>query len=484
MKKLIIFVMAILLPSAVLAKIELPEIVGDDMVLQQQTDARLWGKATPNSAITVTASWTSEKFSTQADSEGRWLLAVKTPAASKDFQTIVIEEGSGKKGKSADKVVLSRVLIGEVWFCSGQSNMEMPLGGFWNCPVKGNNEIIATASEYRYVRVAPIKQNGQTKPVEEAPGKWLVPSPETAPSFSATAWFFAAMLQRALDIPVGVIACAWGGSKVEGWLPESIVSGYSDIDIAKEQKEGWNGSWWHYYTPCIMYNGMLHPLRHYSVKGFLWYQGESNVGKDDTYPERLKTMANLWRQEFGGTVESMPFYLVEIAPWGGYGDWLSSPIFRECQHRAAELIGNSGVVCTNDLVEPYEFNQIHPAEKREVGNRLAYMALNRTYGMKNVQCDSPEYDHMQVNGNEVEVFFRYADEGLSPWQGIEGFELAGADGVFHPAKARLNESNKTIIVSADSVSAPTAVRYCFKSFQIGNLKNMRGLPVVPFRSDK
>lgn len=470
--------------AGVNAKIELPEILGDNMVLQQQTEARLWGKSTPEATITVTADWTGDKFTTQADRYGKWLLTVSTPAASYDEHTLVIEEGKGKKNETIDKVVLSRVLIGEVWFASGQSNMEMPLGGFWNCPVKNSNEEIATAAEHRYVRVAPIKQNGQTKPVDEVPGKWEVPSAATAPSFSATAWFFATMLQRALQVPVGVIACAWGGSKVEGWLPEHIVAGYDDIDIAKEQKEGWKGTWWHYYTPCIMYNGMLHPLRHYSVRGFLWYQGESNVGKDDTYPERLKTMAELWRNEFGGTTETMPFYLVEIAPWGGYGEWLSSPIFRECQHRAAELIGNSGVVSTNDLVEPYEFNQIHPAEKREVGNRLAYMALNRTYGMKSIQCDSPEYDHMQVNGSEVEVFFRYADEGLSPWQDIEGFELAGADGQFHAAKARLNGDHKSIIVSADDVPAPTVVRYCFKSFQIGNLKNMRGLPVVPFRSDR
>lgn len=465
------------------AKIELPEIVGDNMVLQQQTDARLWGRATAKASITVTTTWTGDKFTAQADSDGRWQVAVRTPAASYDEQTLVIEEESGRK--VVDKVVLSRVLIGEVWFASGQSNMEMPLGGFWNCPVNNANEVIATAADYHYVRVAPIKQNGQTKPVETVPGKWEIPSPATAPSFSATAWFFATMLQRALQVPVGIIACAWGGSKVEGWLPESIVSQYPDVDVAKEQEEGWNGQWWFYKTPCIMYNGMLHPLRHYSVRGFIWYQGESNVGLDETYPVRLKTMVDLWRSDFGGTAGQMPFYFVEIAPWGGYGqEYLSGPIFRECQHRAAEIIDNSGIVCINDLVEPYEFDQIHPAEKREVGNRLAYMALNRTYGMKNIQCDSPEYDHMQVNGSEVEVFFRHADEGLSPWRDIVGFEIAGADGLFHTAKARLNGDHKSIIVAADEVAEPTAVRYCFKAFQSGNLKNMRGLPVVPFRSDR
>ena len=456
------------------AKIELPEIIGDNMVLQQQTNAHLWGKATPKATVTISVSWSGEKFTTRADKEGHWLVSVPTPAASKDEQTIVIEE-------NGEQTVISRVLIGEVWFASGQSNMEMPLNGFWNCPVEGSNEVIATASENRFVRIAPIPQNGQTKPVEEVKGKWEVPSPATAPRMSATSYFFATMLQRALDIPVGVIACAWGGSRVEGWLPESIVSKYEDVNVKQEQEKGWNGQWWHYHTPCIMYNGMLHPLRHYTVRGFLWYQGESNVGKHDTYPQRLKTMVDLWRSEFGGTAADMPFYEVEIAPWGGNDDW-SGPRFRECQHEAARIIENAGCICINDLVYPYERWQIHPAQKREVGNRLAYMALNRTYGFKSIACDSPEFDHMQVKDGDIEVFFRYADDGLSPWQDIEGFEIAGDDDQYKPAKARLNESNKSIVVSSPEVPQPKNVRYCYRAFQIGNLKNHRGLPAVPFRT--
>ena len=459
------------------AKIELPEIIGDNMVLQQQTEARLWGTAQASATVSVKADWMEQAVETKADKDGNWQLLLKTPAAEKKEHQIVLSENGQQQ------LTLSRVLIGEVWFASGQSNMEMPLEGFWNCPVKNSNEEIATAAEHPWVRVAPIKQNGQTKPVETCTGKWQVPSPETAPYFSATSWFFAKMMQRVLDIPVGVIACAWGGSKVEGWIPEEIVRTYDDIDVEKEQKEGWRGTWWHYYTPVIMYNGMLHPLRHYTVRGFLWYQGESNVGKEQTYPERLKTMVEVWRKEFGGTAQSLPFYMVEIAPWGGYGDeGLSAPLFRECQHRAASIIENCGIICTNDLVEPYEVNQIHPAEKREVGNRLAYMALNRTYGRKTIACDSPEYDRMEVHGDTIEVYFTHAEQGLSPWQDITGFELSGGDGKFHPATAVLNESHKSILVTSAEVPAPTSVRYAFKSFLSGNLKSARGLPVVPFRS--
>lgn len=476
---LFVFLTGWLSTGEVAAKIELPDIVGDNMVLQQQSEARLWGTAQANATVSAKADWLEQAVEVKTDKNGHWQLLLKTPAAEKKEHEIVLSENGQQQ------LTLSRVLIGEVWFASGQSNMEMPLDGFWNCPVNNSNEEIATAAEHPWVRVAPIKQNGQLKPVESCTGKWQVPSPETAPYFSATGWFFAKMVQRVLDIPVGVIACAWGGSRVEGWTPEEIVKTYDDVDIEKEQKEGWNGSWWHYNTPVIMYNGMLHPLRHYTVRGFIWYQGEANVGKDQTYPERLKTMVEVWRNEFGGTAQSMPFYMVEIAPWAGYGnEWLSAPLFRECQHRAASIIDNSGIVCTNDLVEPYEVNQIHPAEKREVGNRLAYMALNRTYGKKNIACDSPEYDRMEVHGDTIEVFFTHAEQGLSPWQDIKGFELSGADGKFHPATAVLNESHKSMLVTSPEVSAPTAVRYGFKAFLPGNLKSARGLPIVPFRSDK
>lgn len=461
------------------ARIELPDIVSDNMVLQQQTEARLWGTAKAGATISAKADWLTQAVDTKADGNGNWQLLLKTPSAEKKEHQIVLSEDGQQQ------LTLSRVLIGEVWFASGQSNMEMPLDGFWNCPVKNANEEIATASENTWVRMAPIPQNGQTKPVESCKGKWQVSSPETAPRFSATAWFFAKMVQRVLDIPIGIIACAWGGSRVEGWTPEEIVKTYGDVDIKKEQKDGWNGSWWHYNTPVIMYNGMLHPLRHYTIRGFLWYQGESNVGKDQTYPERLKTMVGVWRSEFGGTAQSLPFYMVEIAPWAGYGnEWPSAPLFRECQHHAASIIENSGIISTNDLVEPYEVNQIHPWEKREVGNRLAYMALNRTYGLKNIACDSPEYDRMEVHGDTIEVYFKYAEQGLSPWQDITGFELSGTDGQFYPAGAVLNESHKSVMVTSDKVKAPTAVHYGFRAFLPGNLKSVRGLPVVPFRSDK
>lgn len=484
MKKYLFLALLCCATTCVQGAIHLPDIISSGMVLQQQTEAHLWGKATPGATITVHPSWAQETASATAAADSTWMLSLATPAASFDAHTIAFREN----GRTSDQVVLSNVLVGEVWFCSGQSNMEMPLNGFWGCPIDGSNEEIATSAEWAgRIRMASVPKTGRTDLQEWVDGcQWRIPNPETAPWMSATSWYFAKMLTRTLQVPVGIIACAWGGSRVEGWLPREILTTYPDVKLEDELRRGWNGRWWEYWTPLVMYNGMLHPLRHYTIKGFLWYQGEANVGHHDDYAQRLNTMVNRWRSDFGDTEGRLPFYLAEIAPWGGYGgpDGLSGALLREAQHAAAHLITNSGCIVTNDLVQPWEVPQIHPANKRDVGYRFAFLALQKTYGIRSVFGESPEYDRMEVHGSEAEVFFTHAEEGLSPWTDIHGFEIAGADGQFHPAVARYNESHRSIIVSSHDVAAPTAVRYCFKNFQIGNLINCRGLGVAPFRTDK
>lgn len=468
------------------AKVELPEIIGDNMVLQQQTDVNLWGKAAANKLVKVTASWAQGEFwNVKADKEGNWLIAISTPQASYVPHTITISDG--------EDVILNNVLVGEVWFTSGQSNMEMPLNGFWGCPVNGSNEEISTSGEWAgRIRMATIEHTGMTTPQERTKGKWQVPSPATAPGMSAASWYFAQMLNRTINVPVGIISCAWGGSRVEGWTPENILKTYPDVNIEDELKRGWNkGGWWEYWVPMVMYNGMLHPLRHYTIKGFLWYQGEANTGKDKDYAPRLKTMVDVWRKEFSETQKNplgdkLPFYLAEIAPWEGYGgrNGISGALLREAQHEAGRLITNSGCITTNDLVKSFEDVQIHPAEKRLVGYRFAWMALNRTYGLKSIWCDSPEYDRMEIKDNTIEVWFKYADEGLSPWNEVKGFEIAGDDGLYYPAKAKYIEKERSYVVSSEFVKNPKNVRYCFKNFQIGNVVNHRNLPLAPFRTDK
>ena len=240
--------------------------------------------------MSVRVSWSDRVYTVKSDASGKWLAKVQTPAATYEAQSITFSDG--------EETQLRNILIGEVWFCSGQSNMEMPLNGFWNCPIEGANETIATASQWKGIRVATVEKNGQLKPVETCKGSWKVSNPENAPMFSATAFHFAMMMNRVLDVPIGIINCSWGGTTVEGWLPESIVKNYPDIDLKRDIRKEEPHDWWHYLSPVIMYNGMLKPLQNYTIKGFLWYQGESNVGHPD-YAERLKTMVDLWRSEWG-----------------------------------------------------------------------------------------------------------------------------------------------------------------------------------------
>lgn len=241
-------------------KITLPDIVSDNMVLQQQAEACLWGKANANAEVIIRPSWNREVYKVTADAEGKWVAKIQTPTASYQAYTISISDG--------EEVKLNNVLVGEVWFCSGQSNMEMPLRGFVNCPIAGANETIATSSKWKGIRVATVEKNGQVKPVDSCKGSWKVSNPENAPAFSATAFHFAMMMNQVLDIPIGIINCSWGGSMVEGWLPREVVSQYPDIDLKKDIRKEDGHDWWHYLSPTLMYNGMLKPLQNYTIKGF------------------------------------------------------------------------------------------------------------------------------------------------------------------------------------------------------------------------
>ena len=450
------------------AKVVLPDIVGNNMVLQQNTKVKLWGKAKAHATLSVKTSWNSETYTTKVETDGKWTISIPTPKASFTPQTIKLSDG--------EVMELTNILIGEVWFCSGQSNMEMPLNGFTNCPILGANETIAMASKYKAgIRVATIAKKAALTPQESCEGKWMESTPENAQWFSATAFHFATTLFQTLNIPVGIINCSWGGSTVEGWLPKEILNNYSDIDI--KQASGNEGP--EYMKPMIMYNGMLKPLQNYTIKGFLWYQGESNLGKHNTYAQRLATMVNLWREEWGqGT---LPFYFVEIAPYE-YGDNILGALLREAQFKAQELIPSSGMISTNDLVEPFEARNIHPRNKTTVGKRLCYLALTRTYGVKGIVDQGPIYQSMEIKDGKAIISFSNAPEGFSRMNGIEGFEVAGADKVFYPAVAVV-DWNKHIIVSSDQVPQPVAVRYAFKNFQPGNLHNHREQPVFPFRTD-
>ena len=455
--------------------VELPEIISDNAVLQQKSDVKLWGWSKPGRTVTVTPSWSEGKsYIAKADKKtGCWEVNVATPGASFTPQSVSFDDG--------DKPArIDNVLIGEVWFCSGQSNMEMPLRGFWCQPVEGAAQAIAYSGKYPGVRMATVPKRASYTPQDRVEGKWKTSSPSNAAEFSALAYFFATSLSDILDVPVGIISCAYGGSKVEGWMPKSKLDTYPGWDMAKEQADSTINEW---ERIGVMYNAMLRPVLGYTVKGFLWNQGESNVGRHDEYPQHQKDMVEIWRQEWG--LGELPFYFVELPGWKyGNGEETAAALFRECQHRAAEITPNSGIVCTTDLMYPYELEDIHARQKKPIGERLAFMAANRTYGIEGIPSSYPSFKSVDLQGDKAVVHFNNADAGLNPNMNLPGFEVAGEDRIFYPATATEDWDARTVTVTSDKVSDIKAVRYCFHNFAIGQLKDMNGMPLIPFRTDK
>lgn len=455
------------------AKVELPDIMSSNAVLQQNSEARLWGWAKPGKDVTVTTSWDGKQYIVTPDKKtGRWEVKVATPGASFTPYDIVFDDGEG-----IEKI--DNILIGEVWFCSGQSNMEMPLRGFGIQPIEGASQAIAYSGKYPGIRMANVPKRASYTPQEKVEGKWKVSSPENAGEFSALAYFFAQSLTDMLNVPVGIINCAYGGSKVEGWMPKWKLDTYPGWDMDAEEKDpGIN----EYERIGVMYNAMLKPVQPYTIKGFLWNQGESNVGRHNEYPQHQKDMVEIWREEWGQG--ELPFYFVELPGWKyGDGEGTSAALFRECQHKAAEITPNSGIVSTTDLVYPYELEDIHARKKKEIGERLAFMAADRTYGIKGVPSQYPAFKEVELAGDKAVLTFSDPYNGLNPNMELPGFEVAGEDRVFYPATATEDWNTFKVTVSSDKVKDIKSVRYCFKNFAIGQLKNMLGLPLIPFRTD-
>lgn len=497
-------------------EIRLPEVFSDNMVLQQNTSVNIWGWADAGSKVVLSSSWSKKKVEVVADDSGYWVAAIPTAAASFEPQSLVASECRGSRKIST--VQLENVLLGEVWFTTGQSNMELFLGGEGNCPIENGNEAIATCGKYKGIRFCKVPRRGYSNVQETVEGKWMESNSTNAPIFSAISFFFAKYLTEVLDIPIGIVGCSYGGTTLEGWLPEKKLLEYEDIDLSYVKSVPANVRIDEWVHPEIMYNAMLHPLAGYTARGFLWYQGEGNVSRYSSYSQRLKDMVEIWKDDWKSRnpngqsteeIDQMPFYIVEIAPcslYGGMqGTWAA--FLREQQYIASKQIPNSGLVSTNDLVYPYETCQIHPRKKEEVGQRLAFMALNKTYGHKNVVCEGPVYSKIEIkdascfrdlcycgeggkfygpfdfDGKCAEIYFDNVEEGLSPFYGLTGFEIAGADRSFKPAQAVLFQPHRSVVVWSEEVAEPVAVRYCFRDWQVGNLTNYRLLPCVPFRTD-
>ena len=476
MKRLITSIaLMLLLCAASEAKLTVSSIFTDSMVLQQNTEAAIWGKADAGSQITVTTSWNGKSYRAKTDSDGRWEVKVATPAGSYKPYNVTVKGNGGT-------ITLNDVLIGEVWLASGQSNMQMPMNGFFNCPVENAMEYICAPAAREKIRMFNVPAIQSYEPLEDVDAVWNGADYDSRKWMSAVAYFFALELNQMLDIPVGIVSCAYGGARIESWLPKDILETYPDEDLSRETIE----SMIHYHRPYLMYNAMLSPVMGYTIKGFIWYQGCSNVGKHDQFCDRMSTLVSHWRECWEDSEAKLPFYMVELAPYRNkpYTETPYFALLRQAQHETAHTIPNCAIAVTNDLVESYEQDNIHPAKKKEVGERLAYLALNRDYGYGSLPCYSPEAVKCirLANDCELGVELTHCDNGLNRWREIEGLEVAGSEGIFYPVTfAYFEWETKVLRIRSEFVHDPCEVRYGWGDFKPGNLKNVEGLPVAPFR---
>ena len=453
------------------AAIKLPAFFMDNMVLQQQTDAPVWGWATPKKEVRVAPSWTDEVYTTRADKEGRWRLSIPTPKAGGPYE-IRLSDG--------EELTLKNVMLGEVWICAGQSNMEMPMKGFKNQPVENGN-LDAARGTNPNIRLFTVKRNAQIAEVEDVVGKWEEARPLSIRDFSATAYYFGRMVEEVIDVPVGLICVAWGGSACEAWMTPEMLAPFKQVTLPKTQQEVDKTQ---QRCPTALWNGMLRPLVGMAIRGAIWYQGCDNWNRAYYYADLNAAMIRGWREKWG--IGDFPFYYCQIAPFDydiitavGQPRY-NSAYLREQQAKVEHMVPNTGMAVLLDVGME---RGIHPYDKQTPGERLALHALAKTYGIEGIYCDAPILKEVEFKGDVVEVSFDRSSMWISCKHGFESkcFEVAGEDRVFYPAKAEVKQ--KKMVVRSEQVKKPVAVRYGFKDWVVGDLYGSDGLPISSFRSD-
>ena len=460
----ILFLVIAWLPSSA-QQVRIASLFTDGMILQQSTKAPVWGKAAPGSIISVTGSWDGIPHEAITGQDSVWKVSVNTPKASLEKYSLKIS--SGNKSRT-----FSDVLIGEVWLCSGQSNMNMPMKGFSSQPVTGSTEDIALSSN-DYLRCFTVGKNIAETPQDFCSGQWEAANPNPTPNFTATGYYFARMLQKVLGIPVGIIHSSVGGSTIEAWIPREKLADRDDMTLFDKIPAGEKRP---HVLPIFLFNGMLNPIAGYAVKGAVWYQGEANVGRPEQYVELFRIMQDSWAEYWG--MDKMPIYLCQIAPWRD-ADKAGNAFLREAQLKISQTVPYTGLAVLMDCGEK---DCIHPKNKKIAGERLAYIALAKNYGFPNLPYTAPVYKNAKFEDGKAVVSFDCTGMGFTTFgMPLTGFEIAGTDRIFHPAEANL--TGTTIEVHSDEVPAPVAVRYAFKGFIKGSLFGSNGLPVSSFRSD-
>lgn len=474
MKKLTFFTIATAIIfsffQSIQAEIKLPAILSSNMVLQRNATVVLWGWANPQEKISIKTSWTKQNFKVEADVEGNWRIEVKT-TNSKEVQAITLKSNTSS-------IVLDNVLFGEVWLCSGQSNMQQPVKGFVGQPTFGSTMAIANAENSK-LRLFTVERLGSKIPqinIEKFIS-WQQATPQSISDFSAVAYFFGEQLQKILDCPVGLIHSSWGGSSIQAWMSKEVLNNYQtvnidNIDITQKTNN----------VPTALFNSMINPLIPYTIKAVLWYQGETNRTEPKQYQKLFPAMVKDWRNRWG--LGDFPFYYVQIAPFsyqnlGAFQKSDNSAFLRESQLLSLDLIPNSGMAVTMDIGEE---NCIHPPRKKEVADRLLLNALNQTYGFETINYASPSVESFEKKDNGIILKFKNVENGLFTYDTLNGFEIAGDDKVFYSAKAKIN-GQRNIIIQSDKVPEPVAVRYAWRNWIIGSLFGGNLMPVSSFRTD-
>jgi sialate O-acetylesterase len=460
MKKFITAIACIFTIINTEAKVFLPAVYSNHMVLQQKSNVKIWGWSDVGEKISITTSWDTATYKAEGDAYAKWQTVLQTPVAGGTY-TITV------KG-SNNTIVINDVLIGEVWLASGQSNMEMTT--WWGLPY--DEEVKkATNNQIRFFHIA---KSSALFPQEDVRAQWVVCSPEAMKSFSAAAYFFGKKINEQTKLPVGLISACWGGTPAEVWTPEDEIRNDSILNAAaKKLKET---KWWP-VKPGYNYNATIAPLTNFKIAGVIWYQGESNTGTSQTYQHLFTSMIKSWRKKWN---DDFPFYFVQIAPYN-YESTNICALLREAQTKSLSL-EKTAMVVTSDLVD--NINDIHPKLKKEVGERLADIAMAEVYGIDRLNYKSPLYKSMLAEKDKIRISFTNASNGLiSKGKTATDFYIAGADKIFVPAQVKLDGNGSTIVVWAKEIKNPVAVRFGFSNTAMPNLFNKEGLPVNLFRTD-
>ncbi|MFT3992242.1 MAG: sialate O-acetylesterase [Luteolibacter sp.] len=477
-----IFATGLLLPAlspSLIAEVTLPKVLGDHMVLQRSQPVPVWGEAAPGETVTVKFQQ-QEKHAT-ADAGGKWSVTLDALKASNHPATLTIS--------GTNQIVLRDILVGEVWLCSGQSNMESPAG-------KDHKNLKAAATAdpvlaedlqgkgFPEIRLFRVEKKLQ--PPDVVSEGWKIATPDAIAPYSAVGYTFARKLQRELGVPVGMIQSAWGGTRIEVWTPAEAYQNHPAFHQATQASplkiDG--------LIPGSHYTAMVLPLAPFSIKGAVWYQGESNVvdlNDAPTYADKFEAMVQSWRAAWHQP--SLPVFSVQIAPYlysirekdPVTHTTASLPEFWETQFLTTR-IPHTGIVPSMDIVDNYK--DIHPLRKRPIGERLASLALADVYQRKNLTTSGPVFQSATFNENTATLTFKHVGKGLQAVDGkpLTHFEIAGADGVFQPAEARVT-SPDTIVATSETVTQPSTVRYAWHEAANPNLTNDAGWPAFPFRSN-